>query len=162
MAKPKSEIRKCCYSHCKHENIIIDPLVDDYEIESKNRYFHADCKHEKDTMLEIIDYWYKHVDKNVIFNQLRKIVDQLVYSDHIDADYILYALKKKARFLNHPPGLVYAVKDKELKKEYDFEQKLKAFNESKNKPILNQSDEPTFTYKENDRKKKFGDIFGGK
>jgi len=157
----KSNEKKCCYSHCKHESKIINLSQDEYEVEN-NRYFHTDCKHEKDTMLEIIDYWYKNIDKDVIFTQLRRIIDRLVYVEKMDADYILYALKRKAKYLNHPPGLVYAVKDKVVKKDYEYEQKLKAFNESKKKPIVQQSDEPTFTYNENEGKKKFGDIFGGK
>lgn len=157
----KSSEKKCCYSHCKHKDKIINTSVDTYEIE-KSRYYHTDCKHEKDTILAIIDYWYKNVDKDVIFNQLRRIVDRLVYSEHMDADYILYALKRKAKYLNHPPGLVYAVKDKAVQKDYEYEQKLKVFNESKQSVVINQSDEPSFSYKDNEGKKKFGDIFGGK
>ncbi len=153
------KIKRCKYSHCKHSTDVIDLENDEY-VEENGRFFHADCKHEKDTRAEIIDYWYRNIDEDVIFNQLSKILDRLLYSEKIDCDYILFALKKKAKFLNHPPGLVYAVKDKELKKEWDFKKKLEQFNKSKVDVIKN--DEPSFTYNESNSKKKFGDIFGGK
>ena len=157
----KTNEKKCCCSHCKHSNKMIDISAEAYGVEN-NRYYHQDCKHEKDVMLEIIDYWYNNVDKDVIFNQLRRILDRLVYSERYDADYILYALKRKAKYLNHPPGLVYAVKDRDIRKDYEYEQKLKLFNESKTKTVVAHSEEPTFTYHDNEIKKKFGDIFGGK
>lgn len=160
MAK-KADFRKCQYSHCKHDDKTISIATEEYA-EENGRYYHADCKHEKDTRAEIIDYWYKHIDKDVIFNQLVRIIDRLIYKESIDCDYLLWALKKKAKFLNHPPGLVYVAKDKQLRKEWDFEQKLRAFNETKTTIPTKQNDEPSFTYNESDGKKKFGDIFGGK
>ena len=89
-------------------------------------------------------------------------MDRLIYKESVDCDYLLWALKKKARFLNHPPGLVYVAKDKQLKKEWDFERKLKAFNENKTAVETKPDNEPSFVYNDMDGKKKFGDIFGGK
>ena len=154
----KIEIRKCKYSHCKHDTNVIDIEKDDY-VEENNKYYHSDCKHEKDVRSEIIDYWYKNIDADVIFNQFVRILDRLLYSEHLDCDYVLFALKKKAKYLKHPPGLVYAVKDKEVKKEWDFKKKLEEFNKAKIEVIKNE--EPSFTYNDNNSKKKFGDIFGG-
>ena len=159
MAK-KADFRKCQYSHCKHNDNAISIATDDYAIEN-GRYYHIDCKHEKDTRAEIIDYWYKYIDKDVIFNQLVRIIDRLIYKESVDCDYLLWALKKKANVLNHPPGLVYVAKDKQLKKEWDYKQKLKTFRE--NKPVIEvTNNEPSFTYNDSNGKKKFGDIFGGK
>lgn len=159
MAK-KIDIRKCQYSHCNHPEKKVILSTDDY-VEENGRYFHADCKHEKDTRADIIDFWYKNIDEDVIFNQLVRIIDRLIYKESVDADYLLWALKKKVKYLNHPPGLVYVAKDKQLRKEYDFEKKLKAFNENKGKVETKPNNEPIFTYNESDSKKKFGDIFGG-
>lgn len=157
---PNKNIKKCSYSHCKHQDKIIDIDVDDYEIEN-TRYLHTDCKHEKDTRAAIIDYWYKNIDEDVIFNQLVRIIDRLIYKESVDADYLLWALKKRSKYLKHPPGIVYVAKDKELKKNYEYQKKLKEYNENKNKIDIAIDHEPTFTYQDNGTKKKFGDIFGG-
>lgn len=158
----KSVEKKCNYSHCKHDTKIIDISKDDYQIEENGKYIHTDCKREKDTMLEIIDFWYRNIDADVIFTQLRRLLDRLVYSEHVDPDYILYAIKKKAKYLNYPPGIIYAIKDKEVKKSYEHEQKIRAFKETLGNQVApQQSDEPVFTYNDNSNKKKFGDIFGG-
>ena len=156
----KANIKKCAYNHCKHEHKEIDIKTEQY-VEDKNRYYHPECKHEKDTLAEINDYWYRCIDKDVIFNQLVRIVNRLVYQDGMDADYVLFALKKKARFLNHPPGLVYAVKDKAVKKEWETAQRIKEYETNKGKAEIKKNDEPSFVYQESEVKKKFGDIFGG-
>lgn len=156
----KNEPKKCQYSHCKHHTKIILPKKEKY-VEENGRYYHEDCKHEKDTIYEIKDYWYNHIDKNVVFAKLTRIVNRLIYDESYDCDYVLWALKKKAKYLNFPPGLVYAVNDKKLKEEWDFEQKLKKFNADKVKLEAKKSDEPKFTYNDNGGKKKFSDIFGG-
>lgn len=157
----KKDIKTCAYTHCKHESQKINIKEEEYEVDN-NRYFHPDCKHEKDTVLEIIDYWCKNIDENVVFSRLRRIVDDIVYKYGYEADYVLFALKKKARFLNYPPGLFYAIKDKTVKADYEHEKKLKAFHESQKKKVeIQKTEEPSFTFK-TDGKKTFGDIFGGK
>ncbi len=153
--------KKCAYSHCKHESKSIDIEVDDFVSES-TRYYHPDCKHEKDTVLAIIDFWFKNIDEDVVFSQLRRILDRLIYNEHYEADYVLFAIKKRAKYLNHPPGIVYVVKDKDVKKSYEYQKKLQAFNESKRQPEIIQNKEPSFIYKTDDAKKSFGNIFGGK
>ena len=157
MAKAKNNLRKCNYSHCKHDSKDIDISSEQF-LEEKGKYYHPDCKHEKDIIYAIKDYWYKNIDKDVIFNQLTKIIERLIYKEGYEADYILYALKIKAKYLNHPPGLVYAVKDKKVRNDWEFEQKLKSFKSSN--PVISE-EEPTFTFKGSEGKKKFGDIFGG-
>ena len=157
----KSINKKCGYSHCKHESNIIDTSCEKYEMEN-GRYYHPDCKHEKDTIYNIKDYWYRNIDSEVIFNQLTKIIEKLIYKEKLDADFVLYALKKKSKYLKHPPGLIYATKDKELKNEWEFNNKLKNFYTSKDDVKIEEKNEPSFVYKDTGNAKKFGDIFGGK
>lgn len=157
----EADYKKCNYSHCKHNSKTILITEEEY-VEEKGRYYHPDCKHEKDTIAEIIDFWYRHIDEDVVFNQLVKIINRLIYKECISCDYLLWALKKKESVINHPPGLVYISKDKQLKKEWEFEKKLKDFNESKASIEIRAENEPSFIYCENGSKKKFGDIFGGK
>lgn len=157
----KADIKKCAYTHCKHDNKEIDIKNDAYELE-KGRYYHPDCKHEKDTIAEIIDFWYRNIDEHVIFNQLVKILNRIIYKENVDPDYILYALKKKYKYLNHPPGLIYAIRDKSVMKDWEFEKKLKAFNETKDSVKIEDNEGSSFVYKESSGKKSFGDIFGGK
>ena len=160
MAK-KIDLKKCQYSHCKHQTKVISVNTDEYT-EENGRYYHVDCKHEKDTIAEIKDYWYRNIDEEVIFTQLTEIINRLIYKEAYDCDYVLWALKKKAKYLNYPPGLMFVVKDKQLKGEWDFKQKLKTFNESKGKVETKEEEVPTFTYNDVWGRKKFGDIFGGK
>lgn len=159
MAK-KMETKKCQYSHCKFPDKIIILSEGNYVIE-KGRYYHLPCQCEKNTMLEIIDFWYENIDKDVIFNQLRRLLDRLVYNDGYEAEYILFALKKKAKYLKHPPGLVYAVKDKSVKSDYEFQKRLAEFNKQRNNIPISKSEEPKFTINSHGEKKGFGDIFGG-
>lgn len=44
----KADFRKCQYSHCKHDDKTISIATEEYA-EENGRYYHADCKHEKDT-----------------------------------------------------------------------------------------------------------------
>lgn len=155
----KIEVKKCNYSHCKHTSKEILINEEDY-IEENNRYYHVDCKHEKDTRAEIIDFWYRNIDADVVFNQLSKILDRMIYKENIDPDFILWALKKKHEFLHYPPGLVYLIKDKKLKKEFEINKKMKQMMKERKDAVI-KNDEPSFTFNINDSKKKLGDIFGG-
>jgi len=153
----KMRIKKCQYGkHCKHGGII---NLDEDECcvsgKDNNRYYHPDCKKEKDVMLEIIDFWYKNVDENPIFNQLRRTIDRLVYSDGYDAEYVLFALKAKYKYLQHPPGLVYAVKDSKVSREWDIAHK--SVQAAVVKPEIKA--DTVFSYA-TQKKSKFSDIFG--
>ena len=161
----KKDIKKCNYSHCKHLSNSINIKFDEYVTEKSGglvRYYHPDCKHEKDAIQEIIDYWYVAIDPNVIFGQLRRIIDKIIYEMHIDADFVLYALRKKSQYLHHPPGLMYAIQDKNLKKQFEYDKKKDEFNNSKKEPVIIKQEEPTFTYNVKGGNRKFSDIFGGK
>ena len=155
-------IHKCNYRKCKRCFEAIDISSGDY-IEEKEKFYHPECKHEKDTRAEIIDFWYRQINKDVVFSSLSRIIDRLIYQDGVDCDFLLWGLKKKAKFLKHPPGLVYVARDKDLKSKWEFEKKLKEFNANKANVKIesNPNNSPSFTAKETEKKSSFEDIFGG-
>lgn len=149
------KIKKCQYGkHCKHGGNI-NPEEEQYCLDGK-KYYHPDCKKEKDTILEIIDFWYRNIDDKPIFNQLRRIIDRLVYQDGYEAEYILFALKKKMSVLHHPPGLVYAVKDAGVARAWD---KARKENEAEEVKVVIKPD-TSFNFSAQ-KNTKFSDIFGG-
>ena len=153
--------KKCAYSHCKHKQDPVHVGSDDC-VEENGKYYHPDCLREKNDIAEIIDFWYKEIDKDVVFNQLRRVIDQLVYNRGVDAGFILYAIKKKAKYLNYPAGIFYAIGDKRLKADWKIvreAEKLKAVKKASEKAT---KIEPAFQYVEKEKPKWGADIFGGK
>lgn len=155
--RKQSAKKKCGYKKCKHGGIV-NTDSDDC-VEENGKFYHRDCLCEKNAIAEIIDFWYREIDEDVVFNQLRNVIDRLVYQRGIDAEFVLYAVKRKAKVLNYPAGIFYAVGDKRLKADWKIArevEKLKAVKEAspKTKKV-----EPAFQYKE-EKKPKWGDIFG--
>ena len=101
---------RCRYSHCKHSERELNKAD---AVRCGNTYYHADCYHEKETIDKILDTYVKLVDPHPVFGALRKIVSNLIYKQGVNADFILFALKRAAQEhrINHPPGLYYVVKD---------------------------------------------------
>ena len=96
-----------------------------------------------------------------MFNQLRRVIDQLVYQRRMDASYILFAIKKKAKFLNYPSGIYYAVGDKRLKAEWRILHEAEILKEVKAKSSKSAKMEPIFQCTETKKAQWGSDIFGG-
>ena len=157
----KSESRVCRYTHCLHDAKEIN-LVSDRYIKDGNAYYHEDCYKTKSDIQRIKILWHDHIDEMVVYAQLNKILNNLIFKDHISSDYILFAIKyvidNKCSRLKYPPGLKYILGDQKIKDAY----------KKANTPKYTQSD---FVAKEDDSntpkfsfKKKttgFGSILGG-
>lgn len=103
---------KCRYGHCKHESKEIDS---EDAVRIGNSYYHPDCYHEKETIDMIIDTWVNEVDPHPVFAALCKIIRNMIYNQGVNADFLLFALRRAtARHrISHPPGLYYIVKDQD-------------------------------------------------
>lgn len=111
-------IFKCGYSHCKHGG----EVNKEDGVLSGTRWFHPDCLAEKNAILEIIDVWYKRVDEHPIFTNLRRTIDNLVYKEGNDAEFLLFSLNyclDHGWNLKHPPGLRYVAKNEDAKKAWE-------------------------------------------
>ena len=151
--------KKCGYKKCKHDGIV-NTDSDDC-VEENGKYYHRDCLREKNAIAEIIDFWYREIDEDVVFNQLRRVIDQLVYQRRMDASYILFAIKKKAKFLNYPSGIYYAVGDKRLKADWRILHEAEILKEVKAKSSKSAKMEPIFQCTETKKTQWGSDIFGG-
>ena len=160
LEKKASEAKRSCgYSHCKHGGIV-DTQSDEY-IEDNGKFYHMDCYSEKRAFSEIIDFWYREIDEDVVFNQLQRVLQELIYKRGMEAEYVLYAIKKKAQFLNYPSGIYYAVGDKRLKANWRIireAERLKLVKEASKKTAKM---EPMFKQKEEKKSNWTTDIFGG-
>lgn len=152
--------KKCSYSHCKHKGDHVYTDSDDC-VEENGKFYHKDCFREKNAIAEIIDFWYREIDEDVVFNQLRRTIDKLVYSRGIDAGFILFAIKKKAKYLHYPAGIFYAVDDKRLKTEWRIASEAEKLKEVKTASAKVAKMEPAFQYVEKEKPKWGTDIFGG-
>ena len=151
--------RSCGYSHCKHGGVV-DTQSDEC-IEDNGKFYHMDCYSEKRAFSEIIDFWYREIDEDVVFNQLQRVLQELIYKRGMEAEYVLYAIKKKAQFLNYPSGIYYAVGDKRLKANWRIireAERLKLVKEASKKTAKM---EPMFKQKEEKKSNWTTDIFGG-
>ena len=151
--------RSCGYSHCKHGGVV-DTQSDEC-IEDNGKFYHMDCYSEKRAFSEIIDFWYREIDEDVVFNQLQRVLQELIYKRGLEAEYVLYAIKKKAQFLNYPSGIYYAVGDKRLKANWRIireAERLKLVKEASKKTAKM---EPMFKQKEEKKSNWTTDIFGG-
>ena len=160
LEKKASEAKRSCgYSHCKHGGVV-DTQSDEY-IEDNGKFYHMDCYSEKRAFSEIIDFWYREIDEDVVFNQLQRVLQELIYKRGMEAEYVLYAIKKKAQFLNYPSGIYYAVGDKRLKANWRIireAERLKLVKEASKKTAKM---EPMFKQKEEKKSNWTNDIFGG-
>ena len=71
----KEKIYKCRYNHCKHETK--DVLASE-AVKEGNRYYHKDCYKTKEDINKIVELFSEHVNPNVVFAVLRKVINIIV------------------------------------------------------------------------------------
>ena len=124
--KPKK--LRCAYKYCRHQTHEITPGE---EVERSGKLYHEDCLHEMEVIEQIIDYFYRKVNSKVVFWQLRKVLNRLIYEEGFEAEYVLFAVRRwvsQGRQLTYPAGIAYVVQNKGIANEYDrmMTQKKKA------------------------------------
>lgn len=103
----------CRWTHCQHENREVD-RENAVSVNGKT-WYHKDCFHQKETIDKILNLYQEKIDPNPIWNQLRGVVNNIVFKNGYSADYVLFALNRyiaDGKRLNYPSGLYYVVKDK--------------------------------------------------
>ena len=101
---------KCRYGHCKHDDVNVSKQDG---IKVGSMWFHPDCYHEKEVIAQIKQYWVDHFERDPVWSALVKIINNLIYNKHVDADFLLFALQfahDNHLRLQHPPGMYYLVK----------------------------------------------------
>lgn len=114
MAKPK--VYKCGFRHCQHESCEVSQ---EEAVQVGRRYFHSDCAEIYYNMQEIQRLYREKISNTVVMPQLLSVINNIVFTKHIESSYLLFALKFAIntkisilftyRFLNQTHSFSYAV-----------------------------------------------------
>lgn len=148
MTKPK--IVKCRYSHCLHET---KELNAEDAVKIGAAYYHKDCNQTKENIKQIGEVFKSRVNQNVVFPQLMKTINNIVFEKGISSDFLLFALNHyldRGGKLNYPAGLYYVIQDKQEQKAYDDlnRKKIRAEQEKQGFEIKESTTDNTFEYKQ--------------
>lgn len=108
---------KCKYKYCKHNGIVLK----DEAVKEGNAYYHSDCLKEKNEKKQIIDIFYKYINKTEVGAQLTRTVNTIVSTNRATSEFLLYALCYVIHHkipLNHVAGLYYIINNNEIKTSY--------------------------------------------
>ena len=142
---------KCCGStHCLHESK--EFTEDDKTITVGKKTYHEDCWMVQDQITKVCDLFYRKVNSNVVFSNLRKVVNEIVYGRGISPDVLYFGINYYIDNhipLNYPAGLFYVIQNKKMiaaynkakvqKLDYKFEVENNKTNEYQYNPKTNNS-----------------------
>lgn len=158
-----NQIKKCRYSHCLHKDTAINIDSEEFEKEG-NAYYHKDCYQTKCDIQYIKTLWHDHIDSLVVYAQLTKILNRLIFENHVSSDYVVFAIQycidhPNSFKLQHPPGIKYILGNQKIKDAYT-KSKTKAVSKATFSATQNDSTEPTFSVHK--KPSGFSSILGGK
>ena len=133
MAKSNNKLVHCRYPKCKFLHETTELNKDDAVCgDGKNSYYHPDCYHTMRTVNYIRDTFVKQVNPMLTgpqIGQLVSIVNNMIFSKGIDANYILFALqffiKNKPGALKYPGGIAYIVQNRDVEEAWKKAQRIK-------------------------------------
>ncbi len=111
--------RVCRASHCLHSSK--EFLPDDKIVEVGKMAYHEDCYRAISNIKEVVDLFAKKINPNVVFSELRKVINTIVYTRGIDSGLLLFGIKYYINNripLNYPQGLYYVVQNKKVQVGY--------------------------------------------
>ena len=122
----------CKYRHCLHGDS--KKLLKSEAVKVGSAYYHPDCYETKQTIAEIIDYFTKEINPDVIHMILMKTINNIVFPNGkhgVPAERLLFQLKyycTHGHKIQYPAGLYYALQNREAfeaYKKYKAQQALK-------------------------------------
>lgn len=117
-----SKMCVCQYKHCLHEED--KELLKTDAVQVGKRYYHRDCYEVKGQIEELIDYFAKKLNPNVVFTVLMRTIDNIVFpknKEGIPAERLLFQVKyfcTHGHKIQYPGGLYYALQDRESYEAY--------------------------------------------
>jgi len=123
----EDNIYKCTYIKCQHDSP--DILGEDVVIVNRRKY-HKDCAKNKENVIKIRDYFAENISKTVVFSNLMKVINNIIFAKRIDSDYLLFALKYSVSNnikVSYPQSIYYLI---------DRDDVLKAWNIFKSSKII--------------------------
>lgn len=148
---------KCRYKYCKNNN----EVSKEDAIKLGTAYYCKDCYKEKTLKQEIEQYYLDNFPSTTI-QVLRKVINQLLYKNNYEVEYILFILKKihiNNLKINNPFGIKSYCDEGRNKNEWNNKKINKKFKNIKENfiPEQNEVDKGViFTYKSD--KKKWTDL----
>lgn len=109
---------KCRYSKCLHNGELIDK---DKAVKIDKCYYHPDCYKIKEDIQEIVKLFKENINPNVVYSQLHKVINNIVFDKGETSDFLLFGLQyyiKNHIPLRYPQGLYYVIQNKEVNKQY--------------------------------------------
>jgi hypothetical protein len=147
-------IIKCRYNHCKNNN----EVNKEDAIKVGSAYYCKQCYKEKILKQQIEEYYLENFPPAVL-QVLRKVINQLLYTNNYDAEYILFIVKKihiNNLKINNPFGLTSYCNEGRNKDEWKKQKIKEEYNNIKKEIIqYDDKDKLKFTYKPN---KKWTDL----
>ena len=162
MAKNTIKMVKCRYPKCKFLHESTELKKDDAVKGGKgSSYYHPDCYHTMQTVMEIRDLFVREIDPLLTGKQIGMLVstiNNIVLTKHVDVDYLEFALKYFIKYkpgaLKHPGGLHYIIQSSEVSAAWKKLKEQKIKNEMKEQRALADvydesglNTEPDFEYK---------------
>ena len=113
--KPKT----CAWKHCTHPS----PVISDGEgVGVGKTWFHKDCNETRLLLKEIGETYFEQVSKNVVYAQLVRTINNIVFSKGVDPKLLLFALRYAIKHkipLKSPYGLHYLVSQERIQTSYN-------------------------------------------
>ena len=132
-----TEFCTCKFKHCLHGEG--SQLKKTEAVRVGSSYYHKDCYETKQIISEIIDYFTKEINPDVVHMVLRKTINNILFpkgKHGISAERLLFQLKyycTHGHKIQYPAGIYYAVQNREAfeaYKKYKAEQSLREKNPS--------------------------------
>lgn len=128
---------KCRWKHCKFGG----EVDKDKAVKVGIAYFHPECYAERESIQKIIDVWHEKVDAYPMESMLRKMVNDLVLKQNVNAEFLLFALNyclDNGWNLRHPAGLKAVSKDDKAHKAWDKIQNKKLLGNNTSTVIIDE------------------------
>jgi len=108
---------KCKYSKCPYGGVVSKDIA----VKDGQNYYHPECFKEMNNRKQIIDIFYKYINKDEVGANLRRIVDLIIDSKKATSEFLLYALCYVIHHkipLHHAAGLYYIINNDDIKQAY--------------------------------------------
>lgn len=112
---------KCRWKHCKFGG----EVDKDKAVKVGIAYYHPECYAERESIQKIIDVWHERVDAYPMESMLRKMVNDLVLKQNVNAEFLLFALNyclNNGWNIRDPRVLKAVSKDDKASKAWDSRQ----------------------------------------
>lgn len=102
---------KCKYAKCFCQDS--DEIIKSY---------HPECLKTKNDINEIKELFVNNINKNVVYAQLIRVINTIIFNKGVTADYLKFGLQYYISHkipLNYPQGLYYVIQNKDVASAYN-------------------------------------------